>query len=96
MAAVSSLTSLYMIPYDVEITDFEMLSNQGMVSTLKVTIRFFLPIAAMQRRTEIMLIRLLETPLAYTELKVELALSSSLRSPRFLNIFSFSCKDVTS
>lgn len=83
-----------MIPYDVNITDFEMLSNQGMVSILKVTIHYFVPITAMQRGTEIILIRLLETPLADTELTVELALSSSLRSPRFLNIFSFSCKNV--
>lgn len=51
---------------------------------------------AMQRRKEINLIRLLATPLADTDLTVEPALFSSLRSSRSINIPSFSCKDVAS
>lgn len=57
----SSHMLLYTIPCAVNIADSEMLSSQGMVPTLNVTIRFFLPIATMQRRTEIILRKLLGT-----------------------------------
>lgn len=58
----SSLAPLYTIPCAVNIADSEMLSSQGVVPTLKITTRFFfLPVAKVQRRTEIILRKLLDT-----------------------------------
>lgn len=87
--SLSSLAPLYTIPCAVNIADSRMLGSQGKVPTLEVIIHFFLPGSTMQRRTEIILRKLLETLLQ--ELTLELALAISLRSPRFLNISRFSC-----
>lgn len=90
----SSLTPSYTIPCAVNIAHSEMLSSRGMVPTLKVTTLPSWCDNAKENRNHPKEVS--RNTSADMELTLELALASSLRSLRFLNISRFSCWDVAS